>query len=497
MTKHLRRAAFTIVLAGLCARSLYSAEDKTFEQAFKALPAAEELYQEGLKEFAAARYGTSSAAFEKCLQSLPRHAFARYRLAVLCYVRNDLQAALSHMVRALEDLDFMFDLNDYAVKRMSHSLGSYEQMLAEERQNAASCREAREIESLSREVLDAKSKLELQDLGRREARARTEGSFHYFLGNIHFQLRMFPEAMRQYREAIKDSPGLAEAYSNAAAIRFMAGDAPGAFEDLERAEGLGLGDRLNLNLIFLVHEALGRPTEGILREDLAPGGETGVRAIRLALTVKSENILAPPFYENCYVVFSRSSLDAVLIDPGAEDPRIEDLARSLSLKIRAVLITHGHEDHTGAAAHYSRLFRVPVLVHGRDAGRLAEPASGTLADGQALAYEGLSVRVIHTPGHSPGSACFLVGGFLFTGDTLLKGGVGRIESKGPGDPSRSRDGLVLTIKKKLLVLPGSVPVCPGHGRVSTVADEKANNPFLAKWGNGRPARSGLTAGGRC
>ncbi len=480
MTKHLRRVAFIIVFAGLSAWPLRGAEDKALEQAWKLLPAAEELYQKGLKEFAAGRYETSSAAFEKCLQSLPRHAFARYRLAILCYAREDFSAALDHMGRVLEDLAFMCELNDYAVKRKSRSLESYEQMLAEERQNAASCREAREIESLSREFADAKSKLELQGLRQRQARARQEAYFHYFLGNIHFQLRRFPEALLEYREAIDDSPSLAEAYSNAAAIRFMAGDAPGALDDLERAEGQGLGDRLNLKLLYLVNEALGRPTEGILREDLAAGAETGVGAVRLALTVKSGSILMPPVYENSYVVFSRSSFEAVLIDPGTEDPRIEDLVRSLNLKIKAVLITHGHEDHTGGALNYSRLFRAPVLVHGRDAGRLAEPASGTLADGQVVAYEGFSVRVVHTPGHTPGSACFLIGGFLFTGDTLLKGGIGRIESGGPGDASRPREKLVLTIQNKLLVFPGPLPICPGHGKISTVADEKANNPFLAK-----------------
>ncbi len=480
MNQRLARATIVFVVAALFVPPMSGAEDKAMIQTWERLPAAEELYQKGLRELAAGRLEASSAAFERCLRGLPRHAFARYQLAVLCYARKDLQAALEHLVRALEDLGFMYELNDYAVKRKSRSLESYEKMLAEEWENAASCREAREIESLSREFVDAKSKLEFQALRERDARSRQEASFHYFLGNIYFQLRRFPEALREYGEAIAHSARLAEAYNNAAAIRFMAGDAPGALDYLERAEGQGVGDRLSLELKYLVNEALGRPTDGILREDLALGAETDVCAIRLALAVKNEDVLKPRIYENAYLVFSRSSLDAVLIDPGVEDPRIEELVRSQNLKVVAVMITHGHEDHTGGAVRISRLFQAPVLIHGRDAGRLHEPPAQTLADGQIVSFPGLSVRVVETPGHTPGSVCFLVGGYLFTGDTLFRSDIGRVESESPNDASRLRERLVRTIKHKLFVLPGSLWVCPGHGKISTIADEKASNPFLAK-----------------
>jgi glyoxylase-like metal-dependent hydrolase (beta-lactamase superfamily II) len=260
----------------------------------------------------------------------------------------------------------------------------------------------------------------------------------------------------------------------------MAGDHATALDYLEKAERQGLEDNLNLKLKFLVYEALGRPTTGILQEELSAGPRDDLGVVRFALAFKSKDVLLPPLYENCYVLFSRSTRTAVLIDPGVLDPRIEDLVRSQHLTVKAILNTHGHEDHVSADPYYSGLFRAPVLVGSEDAKGLATGPAGALADGQTLRYDGFLVKVLHVPGHTPGSVCFLVGDVLFSGDTLFKNGIGKVATGDPEKTAKLQAAMIRTITDRLLALPGPTRLCPGHGKTSTVADEKANNPFLKR-----------------
>ena len=479
MSKTMSIAASLAVLT-LLSLPLKGAEDQALQEAWKRAPAAERHFQNGLAAFQAGRSDAASAAFESCLREIPRHAFAHYYLANLFYVGKDLQRSLDHMERALADLAFMEALNDYAVKQKNRSFDSYAQMLASEWDGTTSCRAHRKIESLAGELADTKGKLELRLADEKAARSRQKAQYLYFLGNIYFQLRRFPEAVQKYGEAIELNPRHASAYNNIAAISYMAGDFQGASDYLERAGRQGLEDNLNLKLQFLVQEALGRPTEGILREDVAAGAPGDLRVVRFALAFKSKDAMLPPLYENGYVAFSESSREAVLIDMGVVDPRIDEFVRAQGLAVKAVLSSHGHEDHTAAAAYYAGLFRAPVLVHAKDAKRLAAPPAGTFDDGEVLRYAGFEAKVLHLPGHTPGSVCFLVGDVLFSGDTLFKGGIGKIEAENPARTAALQESMIRSIRDRLLTLPDGTRLCPGHGKTSTVAEERATNPFLTK-----------------
>jgi len=411
---------------------------------------------------------------------MPRHAYASYYLANIAYIQGDFPRALAHMERSLADLPFMDELTDHGLERMSRSIASSEQMLNTEWENAENCRAAREIESLADEVSTDKTKLEQRAAGENAARARRSAHFRYFLGNIRFQLKDLPEAARLFQEALALDPRHTGAANNAAAIRYMAGDLNGALAIIDRSESEGLGDGLNLKLKHLVLEGLGRSAEGILREDLAAGPDADLRVVRLALAARSGDPRIPAFYENCYLVFSRATRQAVLIDPGAEDPRIPELVRTEGLEVKAILNTHFHPDHTAANGRYAALFGAPVIAPERDAEALPEPPARTFGDGEVLPFGGFSVKTLLTPGHSPGSSCFLIGGWVFTGDTLFKGFIGKTAAASPEKGGEEQRRMVRTIRDKLLALDGRLRVCPGHGKTSTIADEAADNPFLKK-----------------
>jgi glyoxylase-like metal-dependent hydrolase (beta-lactamase superfamily II) len=372
----------------------------------------------------------------------------------------------------------MQQLDDQRVKMKNRTIDSYQQMLETEWENTTSCRTAREIESLAGELFDEQARSDLYAKNQQNLRARQKAHYLYFLGNVLFQLKRLSEASQKYQEAIELNPRHASAYNNAAAIAYMAGEFDAALAYLERADERGLEDNLNLKLKHLVLEALGRSTEGILQEDLSPGAETDLGVRRFALAFKNKGVLQPPLYENCYIVFSRRSKQAVIIDPGVEDPRLDDFIRTQALNVLAVLNTHGHEDHTGADDHYSGLCRAPACIHKKDTALCTASPDRHLEDGESLPYDGFVVRVIQTPGHTPGSVSFLIGDFLYSGDTLFKNDIGKVWPDASGKVTKNRETLVRNIKDKLLVLPGRTRVCPGHGKTSTIADEKANNPFL-------------------
>jgi len=453
---------------------------QSLDEAWERLKSAERPFTQGIKAFQEGRFEDASAAFEKCVEAMPRHAFARYYLANLAYMRADYDRALTAMELALRDLDFMEELGDHAAKLKLKKIDSYEQMLAAEWDNTNSCRESRELEAIEDQLTDEKSRLDLVARKQGEARIRQKAHYLYFLGNILFQLRRFPEASRRYGEAIELDPLHADAYNNLAAISYLAGDHAAASSYLERAEARGLEDNINLKLKHLVYESLGRPTEGILQENLSGPGEESLGVFRFALAYMGEGNMRPPLYVNAYVVFDRATRDAVLVDPGVEDPRIEAFVRERGLAVKAILLTHGHADHAGAVGSYARQCGAQVFASRADAKEYGVAADRALEDGGFLDFGGLAVRVISTPGHTAGSLCFAIGDHLFSGDTLFEGDIGKVAAGDPAKARKASEALVRVIKRKLLALPGPTRVCPGHGRTTTVAEEMADNPFLKK-----------------
>ncbi len=192
-----------------------------------------------------------------------------------------------------------------------------------------------------------------------------------------------------------------------------------------------------------------------------------------------------PLLTNCYVIYDGQDLQAALIDPGIYADEIAAYIKDKRLRVLYTINTHGHADHImGDAA-----FGFPVLIHEldepclRDAERSlasfagitvpAVRASRLLKDGDSIAVGSWEIKVIYTPGHSPGGISLICGGMLFSGDTLFHESVGRTDLCG-GD----HDLLIEAIKKKLMTLPDEIKVFPGHGPETTIGHERKFNPFL-------------------
>lgn len=194
---------------------------------------------------------------------------------------------------------------------------------------------------------------------------------------------------------------------------------------------------------------------------------------------------------NTYIVWTKGDESCIVIDPGGSPEIVGERLRNLGLKPEVIVLTHGHFDHIGGVKRLREQFGAKVLIHERDAKMLTSarenlsryfglecmqaPPDGLLQEGQAICSGQTELKVLHTPGHSPGGVCLTGGGAVFTGDTLFRGGVGRTDFPG-GDSAR----LLASIKEKLLPLPDETRVYPGHGGASDIGYERTHNAFLRR-----------------
>lgn len=200
-------------------------------------------------------------------------------------------------------------------------------------------------------------------------------------------------------------------------------------------------------------------------------------------------VIVGPLETNCYIFFCPETREGAIIDPGAEADRIFPIITSMNLKPVIILNTHGHADHTGANVEIKERYRIPIALHAADLPLLdeniqlefglmlgAKPTPNPdrlLADGDEIRIGQSDLKVIHTPGHTPGSVCFYSDGILFSGDTLFCGGVGRTDL-----PAGSWKELAKSLKTRVMTLPDETIVLPGHGPQTTIAEEKESNPFI-------------------
>ena len=193
-----------------------------------------------------------------------------------------------------------------------------------------------------------------------------------------------------------------------------------------------------------------------------------------------------------YIVGDKESGDGLVIDPAANTEHILSEAAAAGITINYIVNTHGHVDHTSGNADMKNRTGADIIIHRDEADMListppavlrmfgakpSPPADRTVQDGESIAIGKIDLKVIHTPGHSPGGMSLYTPGYVFTGDTLFVEGLGRTDL-----PGGSWNTMHESIVKRLLTLPDETVVLPGHnyGKMptSTIKNERENNPFL-------------------
>ena len=207
--------------------------------------------------------------------------------------------------------------------------------------------------------------------------------------------------------------------------------------------------------------------------------------------MRIETLVLGMVQTNCYIVSNEETKEAIVFDPADDAVRIEKYLKANDLVCKGILLTHGHFDHILAAAQLAEATGAQIYAHeaekelledrGMNASRqfrreVSLTPGVLLQDQEVLPLAGFSIKVIHTPGHTAGGACYYFSGqgTLFSGDTLFRGDIGRYDL-----PTGNGHQLVESILQKLMILEDQTAVYPGHGPSTTIGYERDNNIYLS------------------
>ena len=195
--------------------------------------------------------------------------------------------------------------------------------------------------------------------------------------------------------------------------------------------------------------------------------------------IQIEKLTLGPYETNCYVLTCRLTSDSVIVDAPAEADKILKCLKRTNP--RYILITHTHMDHIGALSKLKSKLGIPVATHPLDIKNLSFRPEILLSDGNIVSFGDIELKVLHTPGHTPGSICFLTGKYLISGDTIFTAGPGKTLS-----PENFKQ-IVESITSKIFLLPEDTQIYPGHGESTVLKNEKAEFAIFSS----RPHDSGL------
>lgn len=195
------------------------------------------------------------------------------------------------------------------------------------------------------------------------------------------------------------------------------------------------------------------------------------------------------FAENCFIIRRRDTPQCLVLDPGLQVGRVMQQLEADDLQVERILVSHGHIDHVAGVPALQRASGAPIAMHPDDLaildwahfadlpflpdGFTPFDIDQALTQGTVIPFQDLQLRVLHTPGHTQGSVCFLFGLDCFSGDTLFQRGIGRTDLPG-GDTAK----IVFSIRNVLYRLPPKTVVYPGHGATTTIEEEQLLNPFV-------------------
>ncbi len=209
--------------------------------------------------------------------------------------------------------------------------------------------------------------------------------------------------------------------------------------------------------------------------------------------MKIEQVLVGNMAVFCYLVYDENSKEGILIDPAGNVQQLLQLLKERGIALRYIVNTHGHPDHTCGNEQLRKATGALAVMHAIDDDLFqkpefsgwarmlgvepAGPADVRVQDGDELTFGDLTMKFIHTPGHTPGACCILIDGSLFTGDTLFVGAVGRTDL-----PGASFEQLINSLKTRIITLPPDTIIWPGHDYgdrpQSTVQREMETNPYI-------------------